>query len=156
LAIAQHHGLATRLLDWTFNPLAAAYFALVNPATGTVEEEHDSIVWAHYSRNAVLDERTKGDDPFATEGIQRVTPGSLVPRITRQGGIFTVHGPPTLNLEEHLPDGDRLECLIIDKTAKAEFVIELSHYGVNRMAMFPDLDGLSAHINWAFRYLKYE
>ncbi|UHQ97933.1 FRG domain-containing protein [Natrinema zhouii] len=41
LAIAQHYGLPTRLLDWSFSPLVAAYFA-----THTGDTDHDGAIWA--------------------------------------------------------------------------------------------------------------
>ncbi len=88
-------------------------------------------------------------------GIHRVAPSSVTPRIGRQGGIFTVHGPPDEGLEERLPAGDRLEKFVIGGRERRDFAIQLSHYGVNRLSLFPDLDGLSAHINWAFTYLPY-
>jgi len=154
LAIAQHHGLATRLLDWSFNAMTAAFFALID-GSNRVDESRDSAVYAHYSRREFVDTKTE-TDPFALRGIHRVAPGSVVPRIGRQGGIFTLHGPPDQGLEELLPAGDALHCLIIDRACKKGFAIQLSHYGVNRMAMFPDLDGLSEHINWSFTYLSYE
>lgn len=154
LAIAQHHGLATRLLDWTFNPMAAVFFSLVD-GNGKVDESRDSAVYAHYSRGDFVD-MTNEVDPFAVAGIHRVAPGSVAPRIGRQGGIFTLHGPPDRGLEDHLPTGDALQRLIIERACKKEFAVQLSHYGVNRMSMFPDLDRLSAHVNWSFTYLQYD
>lgn len=152
LAVAQHHGLATRLLDWSFNPLAAAYFALEE--ANVDGRPVDGAIYAHYSEAAPVDPRSS-HDPFMAKGIQRVAPSSVAPRILRQGGIFTLHGPPTRSMEAGLPHGDRLEKLMIPAANKRPIAIQLSHYGVNQMSLFPDLDGLSRHINWSFVTLPY-
>ncbi|HAM99359.1 MAG TPA: FRG domain-containing protein [Marinilabiliales bacterium] len=160
LAIAQHHGLATRLLDWTFNPMIAAFFAVTLP-DNSLELDTESIIYAHYSERDFFDTELfpnpfhMEDNKITKDKIYRLSARSIVPRIMRQGGIFTIHFPPSCALDENLPATDRLEKIIIDKDFRRQFSLELSHYGINKMSLFPDLDGLSRHINWSFLNLDY-
>ena len=137
LAIAQHHGLPTRLLDWTQNPLVAAFFA--------VEEEHsskDSAVYAYHSAKYILTK--KYSDPFTRDTVGKFIPAHVTPRITAQTGIFTIHPNP----KEAFTSSDIKRAVISNDLRKPLKKI-LARYGIHRASLFPDLDGLAAYIKWS-------
>jgi hypothetical protein len=135
LALAQHHGLPTRLLDWTRNPLVGLYFAVAEPSPG------DSALFAYRSKTYLQTDRTK--DPFAVRRVARVMPNHVTSRITAQSGLFTVHPNPSQ------PFGDsRIDKYIVPGNVRRKLKKSLNTLGVNRAVLFPGLDGLAEHIEW--------
>ena len=134
LALAQHHGLPTRLLDWTYNPLVAAFFAVDDPS------ETASVIYA-MPAPMIVDTR-KERNPFVTgAGVGILSTNHITPRIAAQSGIFTVHWRPT----EPVTRGT-LDKLIIPNSLRSKFESILCHYGIHRGTLFPDLDGQARFI----------
>lgn len=75
LALAQHHGMHTRLIDWTRNPLAAAFFA----SEKVTEEDGVLAVWA-LDRRALVGNQ---------EWRELVVPRSEIGFLHAQAGLFT-------------------------------------------------------------------
>ncbi len=165
LFLARHHGLPTRLLDWTANPLFALYFACMGGVS------HGGTVWA-IRRCAdgatlpdVLTDIGRGPPTSlapptawyaAVDAIKLIYPIYNSPRLVNQDGVFTLHTRPQVPLEQYagrtLPFGSLdVRTLLkwrVASRAKPAILRDLDNLGVNRRTIFPDLDGLAESL-WA-------
>lgn len=92
LALAQHHGLPTRLLDWTYHALVALWFAVERPAQKNDKDEFENgVVWILAANVEDFRTDTEETDPLSNK-ITKIFRSSVISRrISAQAGVFTIH-----------------------------------------------------------------
>jgi hypothetical protein len=169
LVAAQHHGLPTRLLDWTYSPLVASHFATLDRHTG-----YDRAVWRldwqivhrafDFPELALLiqdlDELVTRGGHFSPWDLMNrqgeefhfacmLEPPSLDVRIVSQSAVFTLCTDKWQSFDSFLVQhdlGSALTKFIILAEDVGKFRDQLDMVGMDERRLFPDLDGLAAQL----------
>lgn len=163
LAIAQHHRLSTRLLDWTKNPLCALWFAVRKPASDATKY---GVVWAFTPEDQDIVRDVKGTpsrfdrsvaagSPLAVARTMVFEPRYVTARVRAQEGLFTVHrfserDKRFVPLEKNKAYRRRLEKVLVPASSFAYLRRQLLSCGVHSGSLFPDLDGLASRLEMEY------
>lgn len=142
LALAQHHGMFTRLLDWTESLLVAAYFA-VQDARGN---KNPPMIYGVRDIPYTPDENIDTFEKLNTlDDVVLYYPPHISSRIPAQSSVFTVHKNPDVALRPK-------KIIRIKINAPLTFKFNLNACGINKASLFPDINGLAEYQSWLYKW----
>jgi len=174
MALAKHHGLATRMLDWTYSPYVALHFATARAS----EFDHDGLIWMvnFVETNKLLPERLRSAlenegmnamsadllhdaapslaafDRLGEDFVAFFEPPALDERIVNQYALFSLMPSPHARMDEWLSRHPELvRRVVLPAGLKWEVRDKLDQANITERVLFPGLDGLAM---WLKRYFS--
>ncbi|MDO5475635.1 MAG: FRG domain-containing protein [Eubacteriales bacterium] len=170
MILGQHHGLPTRLLDWSFSPMIALHFAMTEDDLEEMDA-HDAVIWRidiHELHDmlprkyrAIIDKYNttvfsvdmlkevcssldQYDEDMQNQSIVIIEPPSLDPRIVNQYSFFSIIPDPMDDIVDFLKTHTSLTArFIIRKELRWRIRDMLDHQNITERIVYPGLDGLS-------------
>ena len=159
LALMQDHGAPTRLLDFSWSPYVAAFFALYNTT-------HEGVIWAC---NPLEVEKARKVDIEKPGGFRKTflsasssfvwlgEPHAMNRRLIAQSGTFLVPGvlgkPIEAILENYPnPENTLIKFILPADKIRNKGMRELYRMNITQATLFPDLDGLARSLAYELEF----